>query len=120
MINVFKCFWYVDGTHDDWPMTIEADGLDLKSITIPVQHENGESEVLRFVRERTCHRAIKPNCMVCSECHYVLNDEWLYCPHCGARIEVDQDARDLLDAIASDDGRRYSMGEVMDLMEGGE
>ena len=87
MSKEFKCFWYVDDTHDDWPMIIEADGLDIKSITIPVQHENGESEVLRFVPERTCHRAIKPNCMVCSEFRYVIREDWKYCPHCRARIE---------------------------------
>lgn len=42
-----------------------------------------------------------------------------FCPKCGRRI-IDQDARDLLDAIASDDGRRYSMQEVMEIMEDGE
>ena len=37
-----------------------------------------------------------------------------------AEMEVDQDARDLRDAIANDDGKRYSMSEVMEMMEGGE
>lgn len=54
-------------------------------------------------------------------CHTI--DDWgdseppKFCPYCGRKV-IDQDARDLLDAIASDDGRRYSMQEVMDLMEG--
>ena len=82
MINEFKCFWYVDGTHDDWPMTIEADGLDLKSITIPVQYENGESEVLRFVPERTCH-IVK----TWTDSDYA--EHWRYsCSECGYPIEV--------------------------------
>ena len=37
-------------------------------------------------------------------------------PNCGRRV-IDQDARDLRDAIASDDGKRYSMSEVMEMME---
>lgn len=40
-----------------------------------------------YIPERFATRAVKPDCMVCSECHYVFHDEWLYCPHCGARIE---------------------------------
>ena len=103
MINEFKCFWYVDGTHDDWPMTIEADGMDIKSITIPVRYENGESEVLRFVRERTCHDRSKRGMMFrCTECgcRLFVTDETLkptvlidevasvpkFCPGCGAKV----------------------------------
>ena len=94
MISEFECFWYVDGTHDAWPMTIEADGLDLKSITIPVQYENGESEVLRFVPERTCREVIDKSVdfysTLCSECGFTLAVEQYgpgnYCPKCGARV----------------------------------
>lgn len=57
----------------------------------------------------------------CSECgHKHVSMEYVYfCPNCGRKV-IDQDAQDLLDAIASDDGMRYSMSEVMEIMEDGE
>ena len=93
MINKFDCYWYLDGTHDDWPMTIEADGMDIKSITIPVQYENGESEVLRFVPERTCkvvketvdidgERMTDYSCGCCNQSGWNHN----YCPNCGRKV----------------------------------
>lgn len=102
MINEFDCFWYVDGTNDDWPMTIEADGLDIKSITIPVQLENGECKDMRFVSEPlVCN--MEPDgyygeeygiykCSNCGElwqfeCEGPKEHGWVCCPHCRATIE---------------------------------
>lgn len=46
----------------------------------------GHGDWPTYTPERFATRAVKPNCIVCSECHYVLHDEWLYCPHCGAKV----------------------------------
>lgn len=105
MINQFKCFWYVDGTRDDWPMTVEADGMDIQSITIPVRLDDGKRKDMRFVPEPpTC--TMEPDgyygeeygiykCSNCGElwqfeCDGPKEHGWVCCPHCRATIKEDK------------------------------
>lgn len=61
-------------------------GSEWKSIELG----DGTGYVRLDVVNGTCKRERKPNCTICSECRYVLHDEWKYCPHCGRRIEEDE------------------------------
>lgn len=36
---------------------------------------------------RTAKRSQKPGCQICSNCRYVIDSDWAYCPHCGKRFE---------------------------------
>lgn len=96
-----KCHFYVDGTNDAWPMTIEIDDQTIRSITIPVQLVNGEHKDLHYVPEPpTC--TMEPDgyygeeygiykCSNCGElwqfeCEGPKEHGWMCCPHCRATI----------------------------------
>lgn len=86
--------------------------LDVKTGTCTVESIHGFTDAhvnTRYFVELSCHTI----------------DDWSdseppkFCPYCGRKV-IDQDARDLRDAIAADDGKRYSMSEVMEIVEDGE
>ena len=87
---------------------IHKSGMNEQTCTVESMHGYTDAHVsTRYFVELSCHTI----------------DDWgdskppVFCPYCGRKV-IDQDARDLRDAIATDDGKRYSMQEVMDLMEG--
>lgn len=91
-------------THDSF---IHESGMNEQTCTVESMHGFTDAHVsTRYFVELSCHTI----------------DDWgdseppKFCPYCGRKV-IDQDARDLSNAIASDDGKRYSMQEVMDLME---
>lgn len=46
----FEAHWHLDASpSDEWPMAIEADKTGINAIRMPVEHEDGDVSIVRFV-----------------------------------------------------------------------
>lgn len=67
------------------------DGSGVKILRI--KNQMGEPDViecdgLRYLPERTCKVEFPDDMRMCSVCHFYINENSLYCSHCGSKVVV--------------------------------